>query len=73
MRDERQNHALPRAPNEGAPEAGLRVVPTPLERLRASEVRCPTERCGKLIANQLHGTITLQCPRCKKRVTITRD
>ena len=70
MRDQRSPHALPRAPNEGAADAGLRAVPTPLERLRASEVRCP--HCDKLLAEQLHGDITITCIRCKRRVTITR-
>ena len=70
MRDQRSPQALPRAPNEETHEAGLRAVPTPIERLRASAVRCP--HCDKLLAEQLHGDITITCIRCKRRVTITR-
>jgi len=70
MRDQRSPHALPRAPNEEAHEAGLRAVPTPLERLKAQRVRCP--HCDKLLAEHLTGTFTTVCVRCKKRVTATR-
>lgn len=70
MRDRRDIHALPRAPSDGTHEAGLRAVPTPLERLRAARVKCP--HCDKVIAEQLHGELTFQCPRCKRRETISR-
>lgn len=70
MRDRRDTHALPRAPTAGTHEAGLRAVPTPIERLQAARVKC--SRCEKVIAEQLHGTLTYQCPRCKHRETISR-
>lgn len=33
-------------------------------------VRCP--ECRKVIAEELEGRLTLTCPRCHHRVTITR-
>lgn len=35
-----------------------------------AEVRCP--ECGKKLGERLVGTYTTTCPRCKKRITITR-
>lgn len=34
------------------------------------DVRCP--ECGKKLGDRLIGTYTTTCPRCKRRVTITR-
>lgn len=62
--------ALSRAPTEGRDAAGLRAAPDALARLRAAQVRCPN--CDKLLAEQLHGALTITCSRCKRRVTIER-
>lgn len=67
--DPASNPALPRAPAHGQQE-GLRVVPSAAERLKAGQVRCP--RCDKLLAEHLHGSLIIVCPRCKERVTTTR-
>jgi phage FluMu protein Com len=32
-------------------------------------VRCPS--CGKKLAEELHGTVRIICPRCKKPVRMT--
>ncbi len=69
MREQRLPAALPRAPDDGRAPAGLRAVPDAHERLKAAQVRCP--RCDKLLAEQLQGTLTATCPRCKHRVSIT--
>jgi uncharacterized paraquat-inducible protein A len=69
MRDPVPNAALPRAPDD-RPEEGPRFARSVEERLRASRVRCP--RCDKLLAEHLHGTLIIVCPRCKERVTTTR-
>jgi DNA-directed RNA polymerase subunit RPC12/RpoP len=62
--------ALSRAPEHGEHAAGLAVAPDALARHRATQVRCPT--CDKLLAEHLHGALTITCPRCKHRATITR-
>jgi hypothetical protein len=72
MRDPVQSDALPRAPTEGAGAGGRRAVRDPAERLREGEVRCPDPRCGKKLGEYLQGTYITTCPRCKRRVTITR-
>lgn len=69
MRDPVPNAALPRAPDPRR-EEGLRVVPRPEDRRKASQVRCP--RCDKLLAEHLHGSLIIVCQRCKERVTTTR-
>jgi DNA-directed RNA polymerase subunit RPC12/RpoP len=62
--------ALSRAPGGGAEAAGLAVVPDALRRHRAAQVRCP--KCDKLLAEQLQGSLTVTCSRCKHRETFTR-
>ena len=62
--------ALSRAPTEGREAAGLRVVPDAVQRLRMAQVRCP--KCDKLLAEQLSGSLTITCARCKHRETFTR-
>ena len=62
--------ALSRAPDVGRDAAGLRVAPDALARHRAAQVRCP--KCDKLLAEQLSGSITIACSRCKHRETFTR-
>lgn len=64
MRDQRHPDALPRAPDQREPAAGLRVVRT--------DVRCPTPGCGRKLAESLAGTLTIRCDRCRHVVTITR-
>jgi hypothetical protein len=62
--------ALSRAPEYAGPAAGRRVVPDALARMKAAQVRCP--HCQKLLAEQLHGMLTVTCTRCKRRLTIER-
>lgn len=63
MRDPASNPALPRAPNERR-EEGLRVVE------KDDGIRCP--HCDKKLGDRLVGTYETTCPRCKRKVTITR-
>jgi hypothetical protein len=61
MRDLVPTAALPRAPDPGR-EVGRRVA--------GDGVRCP--HCDKKLGDRLVGTYETTCPRCKRRVTITR-
>lgn len=63
MRDQRQPTALPRAPDDRGAKVGRHVVP-------ATDVRCQTPGCRRKLAHELHGTLTVECPRCKQTYTL---
>jgi uncharacterized paraquat-inducible protein A len=66
MRDPVPNAALPRAPDHRR-EEGRDVAP------REDGVRCPNPKCRKKLAEELHGSVTITCPRCGHYVTIFHD
>lgn len=38
-----------------------------------SGVRCPTPHCRNKLAEELHGTATFWCRKCRQTVTVTRE